>query len=114
MIVRDYDSKNVLKDLIRVLERASFETCAFIEIRLELREINELLTELYKIPNANEAEPQTMKCCGNCEYRRQSKLTIQFNEEPLTAYCDNKNSPCYDKYIWDTACCAEWKGASDD
>ena len=61
MIVRDYDSKNVLKDLIRVLERASSETCAFIEIRLELKEINELLTELYKITNANEAEPQTGK-----------------------------------------------------
>lgn len=59
LIVRDYDSKNVLKDLIRALERASHGTCAFIEIRLELREINELLTELYKIPDTNEAEPQT-------------------------------------------------------
>lgn len=55
-----------------------------------------------------------MKCCGNCEYRRQSKLKIQFNEIPITAYCDNKNSPCYDKYIWDTDCCAEWKGAEED
>ena len=54
-----------------------------------------------------------MKCCGNCEYRRQSKLKIQFNEIPITAYCDNKNSPCYDKYIWDTDCCAEWEGARE-
>ena len=37
-----------------------------------------------------DGKEQTMKCFGNCEYRRQSKLTIQFNEDPITAYCDNK------------------------
>lgn len=55
-----------------------------------------------------------MKCCGNCEYRRQSKLKIQFNEIPITAYCDSKNSPYYDKYIWDDEICDKWKGAADD
>ena len=57
---------------------------------------------------------QTMKCCGNCEYRRQSKLKIQFNEIPITAYCDNENSPYYDKYVWDDEICDEWKGADGE
>lgn len=55
-----------------------------------------------------------MKCCGNCEYRRQSKLKIQFNEIPITTYCDNKNSPYYDKYVWDDEICDKWKGVDDE
>ena len=55
-----------------------------------------------------------MKCCSNCKYRRQSKLKIQFNEVPITACCDNKNSPYYDKYIWDDEICDEWKGADNE
>ena len=55
-----------------------------------------------------------MKCCGNCEYRRQSKLKIQFNEIPITAYCANKDSQYYGKYVWDDDVCEEWKGVDDD
>jgi len=54
------------------------------------------------------------KCCGNCDYHKPSKLKIQFNEIPITAYCDNKNSSYYNKYIWDDEICDEWKGADDE
>lgn len=54
------------------------------------------------------------RCCGNCGYRKPSKLKIQFNEIPLTAYCDNKNSPYYHKYVWDDEICDEWKGADNE
>ena len=54
------------------------------------------------------------RSCGNCDYRKPSTLKIQFNGNPITAYCDNENSPYYDKYVWDDEICDEWKGADDE
>lgn len=54
------------------------------------------------------------RCCGNCGYRKPSKLKIQFNEIPITAYCSNEDSPYYNKYVWDDEICNEWKGADDE
>ncbi len=54
------------------------------------------------------------KSCKNCDYRKPSILKIQLNETTITAYCDNENSPYYDKYIWDGENCDEWKGIDDE
>lgn len=52
------------------------------------------------------------KCCGNCEYRKSSKLKIQFNENLITAYCNNNDSLYFEKYVWDENNCDKWKGVS--
>lgn len=51
------------------------------------------------------------KCCKNCDYHKSSELKIQFNEIPITAYCANKDSQYYDKYVWDDDICGEWEGS---
>lgn len=55
-----------------------------------------------------------IRSCGNCDYRKPSKLKIQFNEILITAYCGNEDSQHYDKYVWDDEICDEWKGADDE
>lgn len=64
---------------------------------------------LFLCEECEEKEKDT-KICWNCVYRKQSKLKIQFNEVPLSSYCDNKNSPAFNKYVWGNDSCPEWEG----
>ena len=54
------------------------------------------------------------KCCGNCDYSKPSKMKIQFNEIPITLYCDNEHSMRYGYYVWNDDSCNAWKGADDE
>ena len=55
-----------------------------------------------------------IKCCENCDYRKPSEMKIQFNEIPISLYCDNEHSMHYGHYVWNDDSCTAWKGADND
>ena len=55
-----------------------------------------------------------IKCCENCDYCKPSKMKIQFNEIPITLYCDNEHSMRYGYYVWNDDSCNAWKGVDND